>query len=417
MTRNRFVVVLLAAVLGIAALGYFWNSSRSNSAENSSTATVKGSPNLPDFYAVPASLRETSPGTILKSEPVQLAGLNGSMSRVMYSSTSEAGQTIAVTGLLAIPNGTPPNGGWPVITWAHGTTGLADSCAPSLTPDDFIEFVNPLLDAGYLVVATDYEGLGTPGRHPYISGNSEAYGTLDIVKAAQVFPGANASKNYVVWGHSQGGHAALFAGHAAEAYAPDLNLKGVVAGAPPSQLLLINEALQTSPYKHYILMAAAGLNAAAGDATAPLEKVLTPAGLKFLSNVDTMCATELGKESSGLDIKTLQLADPASIPEWNNLLTNNDPGTFTEPIPSPLLIIHGGNDEQIPVVSSAALFDQLCKVGQVAQRWVFAGQSHAGVIAPSFSSMVKWIGDRFAGKPMPDPIVPDGAVVQSCPRN
>jgi len=417
MPRNRLVAIVLTALLGIAALGFFWSSSNSSSGSGNSSATIKGSPDLPDFYAVPNPLPESSSGTILKSEPVALVGLNGAMSRVMYTSISELGVTIAVTGLIAIPNGTPPSGGWPVITWAHGTTGIADSCAPSLKPDDFTQLVNPLLDAGYLVVGTDYEGLGTPGRHPYISGNSEAYGTLDIVKVAQVFPGANASKNYVVWGHSQGGHAAMFAGHDAEAYAPDLNLKGVVAGAPPSQLLLINAALQTSPYKYYVLMAGAGLNAAAGDTSAPLDKVLTPAGLKFLSNVDTMCTGELGKASATVDLSSLQLADPASVPEWNLLLTNNDPGTFTTSIPVPLLIIHGGNDEQIPVVSSALLFDQLCKIGQIEQRWVFAGQSHAGVIAPSSNSMLSWIGDRFAGKPMPDAIRPEGAVVQSCPGN
>ena len=409
MAIKRSLAILLVSVLGFAALGC------SSDNKSSSPASVKGSPDLPDFYAVPSPLAESSPGTILKTEPVQLTGLSGTMSRVMYTSTSESGQTIAVTGLIAIPNGTPPSGGWPVITWAHGTTGIADSCAPSLKPDEFTQLANPILEAGYLVVASDFEGLGTPGRHPYISGNSEAYGTLDIVKAAQVFPGANASKNYVVWGHSQGGHAAMFAGHDAEAYAPDLNLKGVVAGAPPSQLLLINAALQKSPYKYYILMAAAGLNAAAGDTNASLEKVLTPAGLDFLKNVDTMCTSDLSKASAGVDVASLQLADPATVPEWNLLLSNNDPGTFTAPIPAPLLIIHGGNDEQIPVVSSAALFDQMCKIGQVEQRWVFAGQSHAGVIAPSFSSMITWIGDRFAGKPMPDPIAPDGAVVQSCP--
>jgi len=417
MTRNRLLVVVLAVVIAIATAGYFWNSAQSSTSAKSPSGTTKGSPDLPDFYAVPSSLSESSPGTILKTEPVQLTGLAGTMSRVMYTSISESGQTIAVTGLIAIPNGTPPSSGWPVITWAHGTTGIADACAPSLKPDEFTQLANPILEAGYLVVASDFEGLGTPGRHPYISGNSEAYGTLDIVKAAQVFPGANASKNYVVWGHSQGGHAAMFAGHGAESYAPDLSLKGVVAGAPPSQLLLINAALQTSPYKYYILMAAAGLNAAAGDANAPLDKVLTPAGLDFLSKVDTMCTSELAKAAAGVDVASLQLADPASVPEWNLLLSNNDPGTFTVPIPAPLLIIHGGNDEQIPVASSAALFDQLCAIGQVEQRWVFSGQSHAGVITPSFNSMLTWMNDRFQGNAMPDPLQPPNATVQSCGKS
>jgi pimeloyl-ACP methyl ester carboxylesterase len=416
MAIKRSLAILLAAVLGFAAIGCSSDDQKSSSAPLKVTM-VKGSPDLPDFYGVPDPLPAGKPGDVIRSEPADAPGLNGSMSRVMYLSTNINGEAIAVTGLILIPKGTAPSGGWPIITWAHGTTGIADACAPSLKPAEFVALANGLLDAGYLVVATDYEGLGTPGRHPYIVGESEARGTLDIVRMAQNFPNANASKRYAIWGHSQGGHAAMFAGHIAKTYAPEIELVADVAGAPPSQLLLVNAALQTSPYKHYIAMVAAAMNAAYGDQKADLTQVLTPEGLDFLNNMDTMCSSDLGKAAAGLDFTKLQKADPSTIPAWNQLLKDNDPGTFTAPIPVPLLIIHGGNDEQIPVVSSAALFDQLCKIGQVEQRWVFAGQSHAGVIAPSFSSMVSWIGDRFAGKPMPDPIAPAGAVVQSCPNS
>ena len=412
MTLKRSLAFLLAAALGLAALGCSSGSSASKPA--TPTTFIKGSPDLPDFYGVPDPLPSGKPGELIKSEPVEAAGLNGTMSRVMYHSTSIDGEDIAVTGLILIPKGTAPSGGWPIITWAHGTTGIADACAPSLKPAEFVTLANGLLDAGYLVVATDFEGLGTPGRHPYIVGESEAHGTIDIVRMAQSFPDANASKRYVVWGHSQGGHAAMFAGAIAASYAPELQLVADVAGAPPSQLLLVNAALQQSPFKHYIAMVAAAMNAAYGDQRADLTQVLTPDGIAFLDNMDTKCSGDLAKAAAGLDFAALQKADPATVPGWNQLLKDNDPGSFTKPIPAPLLIIHGGNDEQIPVVSSSVLFEQLCKIGQVEQRWVFAGQSHAGVIAPSFSSMVTWIGDRFAGKPMPDPIVPAGAVVQSC---
>ena len=416
MAIKRLLAILFAAVLGFAAVGCSSDDQKSSSTSVEVTM-VKGSPDLPDFYGVPDPLPAGKPGQLINSESVDAPGLNGTMSRVMYHSTTINGQDIAVTGLILIPKGTAPSGGWPIITWAHGTTSIADACAPSLKPDEFVTLANGLLDAGYLVVATDYEGLGTPGRHPYIVGESQARGTLDIVRMAQTFPNANASKRYVVWGHSQGGHAAMFAGYIAKTYAPEIELVADVAGAPPSQLLLINAALQTSPYKHYIAMVAAAMNATYGDQKADLTQVLTPEGLDFLKNIDTMCSGDLGKAAAGLDFTKLQKADPSTIPTWNQLLKDNDPGTFTAPIPVPLLIIHGGNDEQIPVVSSAALFDQLCKIGQVQQRWVFADQSHAGVIAPSFSSMISWIGNRFAGKPMPDPITPAGAVVQSCPSS
>ena len=96
------------------------------------------------------------------------------------------------------------------------------------------------------------------------------------------------------------------------------------------------------------------------------------------------------------------------MPAWAKLLTANDPGNFPAPATEPLLIIQGGNDEQIPVASTQILFDQLCKIGQVEQRWIYPGQSHAGVIGPSFGDMLHWINDRFAGGPTPDPYAPTG---------
>jgi hypothetical protein len=95
------------------------------------------------------------------------------MWRVMYHSQAIDGTDIAVTGLIATPDDAAPT--HEVVTWAHGTTGIADSCAPSLNPSssEMVLLANGLLDKGYVVTATDYEGLGTPGRHPYIAGISE----------------------------------------------------------------------------------------------------------------------------------------------------------------------------------------------------------------------------------------------------
>ena len=149
------------------------------------------------------------------------------------------------------------------------------------------------------VAMTDYEGLGTPGRHPYIVGEREARSTIDIVRAARNVSTAHAGDRYVVWGHSQGGHAAMFSLHIADAWAPELQLQGVVAGAPPSQLYLIYQALKTSPFRYYLLMAAAGWNAAYGDQAAPLDAVLTPLGLQTVPEVDNGCADYLYNVTSG----------------------------------------------------------------------------------------------------------------------
>jgi alpha-beta hydrolase superfamily lysophospholipase len=367
---------------------------------------------------VPDPLPAGSPGDVIKSESVTSAKLHGTMTRVMYHSRSLQDADIAVTGLIAVPAGPPPNGGYPVISWAHGTTGLADKCAPSLSPDNYADVANKLLDAGYVVVGTDYEGLGTPGRHPFIVGESEARGTLDIVRAARHLPDAHASDRYLVWGHSQGGHAATFALHIADSWVPELHLVGVVAGAPPSQLSLLYLALKNSSAKYYLLMTAAGFNAAYGDQAAPLDAVLTPQGVETLSVVDTACADDIAQSTAGLSTTSVTKADPNSVPGWSKLLNDNDPGKFTVPATEPLLIIHGGNDQTIPVVSSQLLFDQWCRIGQVEQRWIYPGQSHAGVIGPSFGDMLTWIADRFAGGPTPDPAAPTGqpdVQAQRCP--
>jgi acetyl esterase/lipase len=368
---------------------------------------------MPAFYDVPSPLPPGGPGTIIKSEPVAVPGLHGTMTRVMYKSKSILGDDIAVTGMIATPTTPAPAGGYKVLSWAHGTTGIADECAPSLDPADFLSLANPALDQGWVIVATDFEGLGTPGRHPYIVGDSEARGTIDIVRAARNLS-SDVSADYVVWGHSQGGHAAMFSLHDAASWAPELHLKGVVAGAPPSQLNLVYDYLVGSPYKYYLLMVAAAINAAYGDAAAPLSDVLNAQGLSLVNEVDNGCTGYLAGIASGINVQDLMVQqpdgtyNPIANPTWGPLIAAQDPANFTTPSPAPLLIIHGGNDEQIPTVSSQLLAGQLCKTGQDLERWMYPGQSHARVIGPSLNDMLTWITDRFDGVSTPDAYAPNG---------
>ncbi|MCU0310041.1 MAG: lipase family protein [Acidimicrobiales bacterium] len=421
MHRRTRTARWVALVVGLALVGGACSSTGDDSSTATTaapTATLAPPVGLPAFYGVPDPLPPGEPGDLIAAERLDVAGVNGTTWRVMYHSESVQGEDIAVTGLIVVPSSPAPEGGYPVVSWAHGTEGLADTCAPSLDADELAPLANPLLDAGYLVTASDFEGLGTPGLHPYIVGDSEARGTIDSVRAARNLPDLDVSDRYVVWGHSQGGHAAMFTLDIGEEWAPELQQLGVVAGAPPSQLLLINAALQTSPYRHYIAMVAAAINAAYGDEAAPLDEVLTPAGLDLLDEVGEACTGDLAAQFAGVDMSTLQKADPATVPTWNALLRENDPGTFTTPATAPLLIIHGGSDEQIPVASSALLFDQMCAIGQVTQRWVYPDQTHGGVVTASFADMLRWIDDRFAGESAPDPYQPVGPPVpetQSCP--
>ena len=195
------------------------------------------------FYAPPAPLPPAAAGQVIWARPLTgAAALPGAAENILilYHSRTLAGQDTAVSGAISIPPGQPPDGGWPVLSWAHGTTGVADICAPSRdAPGHPSHICNQLVDAmlnqwverGWAVVKTDYEGLGTPGCHPYLVGASEARGAVDIVVAArQIRPGIG--RRWAVMGHSQGGHAALFTASLAPAWDCGLDLIGAVAIAP-----------------------------------------------------------------------------------------------------------------------------------------------------------------------------------------
>ncbi|MBM3672674.1 MAG: alpha/beta fold hydrolase [Actinobacteria bacterium] len=392
MTRRgmkRFV----ALTLGVALLstGALATAAVAKNAKQESEA-VEAPPGLPDFYSVPAEL-PGKPGKIIKSEKVKAPEIDGTVYRVMYTTLDLNDNVIPVTGVIVVPEAKAPSGGFPVLSWAHGTNGMADECAASLEPAEAAPQANALLAQGWLVVATDYQGEGTPGLHPYIAGENAARDTIDIVRAAGSFKPAKAGPDYVAWGHSQGGHTAMHVLRISEDYAPDLTLHGVVAGAPPSQFNLLYDFLITSDFKHYLLMAAGGLHAAYGDEAAPLEKTLTPEGIELLDALEETC--DLGERFADVTVEDVTLGNPFEIPEWQELLSAMDPQNFTSASDAPLLIIHGGDDEQIPTASSQLLIGQICPEIPAIERWVYPGQSHARVIGPSFDDMVAWINLRF----------------------
>ncbi len=411
--------VIITAIVGVT-LAACSSSSKSSSpgpdgsatttapaAASTTTSIVPSPQGLPSFYSFSEPI-PSKPGSLIKSAQVAAPNIKGTVYRVLYTSTTVADKPTPVTGLIFVPKTAPPTGGYPVVSWGHGTNGMADSCAPSLSPDNAVPLINMLLDKGWEVTASDYQGEGTPGLLPYIAGDSAARNTIDIVRAARNFAAAKASDTYVVWGHSEGGQTAMFTLHIGPTYAPELQMKGVVAGAPPSQFFAIYSFLKTSPFRYYLLMAAGGLNAAYGDTIAPLDQVLTPTGISMVPDLDKGCSGYLSDKFGTVDISKVTKADPFTIPVWKKALEANDPGTFTAKSPVPLLIVQGANDEQIPVASTLLLANHLCSLHQDLERWVYPGQSHAGVIGPSAGDMVHWITDRFAGGANPDPFVPTG---------
>ncbi|HCV36000.1 MAG TPA: hypothetical protein DF783_03665, partial [Acidimicrobiaceae bacterium] len=340
-------------------------------------------------------------GSLLSSEPVDIGSI-GEAWRVTYTSTSVAGEPIEVTGVIAAPD-TDAMTPRPVLSIAHGTTGLADQCAPSASfPDVFdLAVLTPFLERGWVVVATDYEGLGGPGMHAYMVGESEARGVFDIVRAAQNIEGVGADGPLVVWGHSQGGHAAMHVSQRWQDLAPDLDLVGVAAGAPPSQVDLLSTFLQGSDFQGYILMAAAGL--ATSYSELDLEAVINVDYHYLQDELENGCTGHImDLVNPILFSDLLTVPDIFNIPEWKTRLTEND--TNQLPNQTPVVILHGDQDEQIPVISSAFLFSQLCGMADHAslERLVYPGATHSSAIVEYFDDLIVWLEARVDSEPAID---------------
>jgi pimeloyl-ACP methyl ester carboxylesterase len=386
--RAAAIALTSAVFIGSAVTGsaHAWaNTAPTLPPETVSSAGSKG-----------GSTTSGKPGTLISATPFAARLESADAYKVRYWSQAVNGTPIEVTGLAFIPKVAAPKGGWPVLSFAHGTVGLADRCAPSAASKlGSIEsaLAGVLTSLGIAVVQTDYEGLGTAGRHPYLNGESEGRGVLDIVRAAQQIKPSTISNRTIVWGHSQGGHAALFAGEIAPKWAPELKLLGVIAGAPPSQLTNIADSIESSPFRGYLFMVAAGLNAA--DPTLPLEKALTPKGLDTLSVVDTGCNSQVFKAFAAGPLDDYVMRTALKESPWREALLANEPGN--RKIGAPVLIIHGDKDEQIPIQTSATLRTKMCKLGISVDRRVYRGADHGGAALVSLFDVSGWIAQRLAG--------------------
>lgn len=327
---------------------------------------------------------------------------NGRVWEVAYRSTTLRGENIIVSGWIAKPNTAAPEGGYPVLAFAHGTTGLADICAPSRnsTPSKTIPLLSDFLARGFVVAATDYQGLGTEGLHHYLVGPDEARSVLDSVRAAREFTGASA--NTILFGHSQGGHAVIFANELASTLAPELNILGTIGSgsgvaADFNQML---EYIKASPYKGYLIMTGLAQNAAYGDEQVPLSTWFTPEGIEAARVMDSICVDELVATFAPLDADKLFVSGaPKPLAGRYDPIKDALPGLRVGS--SPLLLIHGRNDPQIRPDFLVPWIEKTCALGQqIAVEWFDTGHrvpyEAPAVVKPVISA---WIEDRFAGRP------------------
>ncbi len=338
-------------------------------------------------YAVPPSSAPAEPGVLRESVPIESPPGTKAW-RVLYDSEIRDDRPTVVSGLVFAPDKPAPPGGWPVLSFAHPTTGLAERCAPSRNVGILETTIATLaVQVGMVVVATDYAGLGTEGPHPFLDGISEGRSVLDIALAAKSIDGLSLSATTVLWGHSQGGHAALFAAQEAPTYAPSLKVVGVVAGAPPSQLRELLTSIEKTPDRGYALLVAEGLRAI--DPSLRLADVFTARGVALAERLVTECSSEVNSAAAR---DTIRLASP--VPgAWLTALDANQPGEVK--IDAPVLIIHGSDDELVPVTTSAVLASTLEQRGTVVERIVYPGAGHADVALSSLTDVLAWITKKL----------------------
>jgi alpha-beta hydrolase superfamily lysophospholipase len=359
------------------------------------TAAPAAAPDVPpaSFYQVPDPLPAGPPGALIRVTPI--AGLSDSRAwAVLYHSRDFDGHDVAVSGVVVAPPGAAPPQGRPVLAWAHGSVGLADQCAPSHSgvvgaPGSWLAY---LLQQDMVVAATDYQGLGTPGPTRSLIGLSAGRAVLDMARAARGLDAARASGRVVLAGHSEGGHAVLWAAELARSYAPELQVLGVAATAPGAELAT---TLKLARFRPAAITSGAMLIVAAwSDAYRVPPDVLTPAGRRALDRVRTTCLQELASDPA---TPVVRPGDLLTTRPWPALLARNTPGHAATP--APVLIAQGTDDEVVVPAATRALVQRLCHAGDTVELRSYRGAGHFDIPEVASADMIGWTGDRLAGRP------------------
>ncbi len=378
MTRS-LVGALLAIVIPVCGLF--------DSTDPSTTT-----PPPPDTLAQPKD--PGPPGTLLTTDRLDVAPEGSVAWRIAYASRTATGEPVAITGQLIVPEGTPPEGGWPLVSWAHPTTGTADACAPSLREPGVVHLAPELTRAGVAIVATDYEGLGAEGAHPYLVGLSEGRSVLDAARAAMAVEagGVASTAPVVLAGFSQGGHAALWAAQLSGTDAPELDVRGVLAAAPVTDVSAFARRSEDWPEQFGVLVTIAH-GAQVAHPELNLADVLTPEGLARLHLLEEQCIGEVVVGYAG-PVADLLARPPRELADWAQVLDANAVGL--DPVPVPVLVVQGGRDLIVSPALTREAVARLCEHGGAVEYREHANADHA-VLDPQ--EAVPWILDRLGGRP------------------
>ena len=342
---------------------------------------------------------------LISAQPMANAPPGVQAWRVQYWTTNGSGQRFAVTGIVAAPMEAIPPRPRRVIAWTHGAWGVAEKCAPSLSPN-FFEYSAGMdaVRSGYVVVAPDYIGLASPTMHPFLVGPDTANAVLDAVRATREIPGAAAGSSFAVWGESQGGHAALWTASAARSYAPDLTLVATAAAAPPTDLAAnLREGSDKNARALLLSFALHSWSTLHGFSMDGITNRTNQGIINRLAQNNCVAFNKKPRLGTILGILTIARAtknkDIARIEPFGSFARTNsvDPAR----IPSPLLIAQSRNDTIVAPTVTRKFAKSACRRG-TPLRWIDMTGDHGASARESSQETIGWITSRFDGNPPPN---------------
>ncbi|WP_449280386.1 lipase family protein [Leucobacter sp.] len=372
------------------------------------SGAIRGGAPLPQpgpFYAAPAEV-PSEPGRLLRSEPLAEGVPAGTEAwRILYTTTHPDGSPAISSGTVLAPqqrDGDP----LPLLTVAHGTTGVVPKCAPSLGAAPFADGAGAALEQlvaqhGWVAVISDYIGLGTAGTHPYLIGDAEARNVLDASRAAQEFQQISTTTDTVIWGHSQGGQAALWTAQIAGDYAPEFTVKGVAAFAPAADLLGLAEADKNDAAGKTV----SAYIASTWDRIYPelqLERHLTPGSAGGVEKIRDLCfngTDVLSAVLRGTQVPNQVFPDRLLDGEFGDRLEAQTP---TGPFPAPVMVAQGLADPLVKPGMQRDWVEARCRAGEQIDYRTFPGLSHTSLVdadSPLTPQIVQWTLDRWSGAP------------------
>ncbi|MCR6487010.1 lipase family protein [Amycolatopsis sp. OK19-0408] len=366
------------------------------------------------FYDPPSPLPAGSDGDVIRHEtstfyidPVKLIKADAGVQRIMYRSTDTHGSPIAVTGTVLTPRSAwSGSGARPIVSYAVGTQGEGDDCAPSKALAAGFEYEGPfiagLLARGYGVVVTDYEGLGTPGDHTYVNRAAEGHAVLDAIRAAQRLPEAGLPDDgpVAIAGYSQGGGASAAAAELQPSYAPELKLKGAYAGAVPADLASVAKNLDGHYAVGFLGFALVSMNYAYPELNIPA--LLNARGKQLFEQVRTECTVEAivahaFTQSSTLTNDGRSLVAYLGEEPYRSRVAEQKIGSLKPS--APVLIVHSALDDIVPYAQDRDLGRTWCGKGVKVQFSTSLVPTHVLGAVRAYPEAFAWLEARFAGLP------------------